>query len=423
MAVQSTNKRVAGGGASGGGRVPAGVGRWRRAAVAVAVLAGLVAAPGHAGAHPAQDASPTPMCEAPADSPAAGDWVADPQTQADLTAVDQAAQAASADVVGLIADDEAQTLTVVADAAAPAQEVADLQERVEAAAGPTEVEVRLSCRPLDQLEAVQEDLSSLHDGALEGASYAYEVDPATGTVAVYADDAATAQAIGASFGDQVSVTVAELDRTSGGRTSDASPHYGDARITSGGVTCSSNFAFRNNVFGTRVTATAGHCGGSSWYSGGNLVGNVVYQSLPNPDIEMLYASGQNQTNVIYTDPCSPCTRTVTSKHDPGVSELVCVGGAITLADCGGTVMSTNATFCDTYGCTYGLTHAFMLGNTQLCSSGDSGGVVYQRDGSSEATANGLIVASVGPGFGGWGCYFHRISQVEAAINSTLLTSP
>jgi hypothetical protein len=422
MAVQDRKKGTPVGGATGDGRA-VGVGRWRRAAIAVAVLAGLVTAPGQAGAHPAQDASLAPICEAPADSPAAGDWVADPRTQADLTAVDQAAQAASAEVVGLIADDQAQSLTVVADAAAPADQVAELQARVEAAAGGTDVEVRLSCRPLDQLQAVQADLASLHQGALEGASYAYEIDPATGTVAVYADDAATAKAINATFGDQVSVTVAGLDRTSGGRTSDASPHYGDARISSGGVTCSSNFSFRNNVFGTRVTATAGHCGGGSWYSGGNLVGSVVYQSVPNPDIEMLYASGQNQTNVIYTDPCSPCTRTVTSKHDPGVNELVCVGGAISLADCGATVMSTNATFCDTWGCTYGLTHAFLLGTTQLCSSGDSGGVVYQREGSSEATANGLIVASVGPGFGGWGCYFHRITQVEATINSTLLTSP
>jgi hypothetical protein len=394
----------------------------RRALLVVGVLAGVAATPGGAWARPAEGSAPAPICAAP-DDPAAGAWTAQPATQDDLAAVGAVAASSPVGVLGTIADDQAQTLIVVADSAAPPDAVADLADDVAAAADGSAVEVRTSCRPLDDLEAAQSELAQLHDGPLAGAAYAYQIDPAAGTVAVYADDDATAAALSARFGDEVAVQVAELDRTSGGRTADASPHYGDARITSGSTTCSSNFSFRSNVYGTRVTATAGHCFGSAWSSGGNLVGNVVLQSVPNPDIEMLYASGQNQTNVIYTDPCSPCTRTVTAKHDPGVNELVCVGGAVTLADCGATVISTNATFCDPLGCTYGLSQAFLLGSTQLCAAGDSGGVVYQRDGSSAATANGLIVASVGPGFGGWGCYYHRISTVEATLNATLLTSP
>lgn len=70
-----------------------------------------------------------------------------------------------------------------------------------------------------------------------------------------------------------------------------------------------------------------------------------------------------------------------------------------------------------------LTQVFRLGNPEIAEPGDSGGVVYQRSGSSGALASGLIVAGGGPIYGGYTEWHHTIPQIESEFGVTLLTSP
>ena len=146
---------------------------------------------------------------------------------------------------------------------------------------------------------------------------------------------------------------------------------------------------------------------------------------------MLYTAGQAYTNRIHTTPGSPTTRTVIGKHDLTLNEYACAGGQTTLAQCGTIVNSTNYFQCYLGGC-YSFIQLFLPtapGNPP-CNHGDSGGVVYQRSGSTGAIANGMINAGTvdtngNPlyGFGGYDCWSTRISAVEAAMAGTVKTSP
>jgi hypothetical protein len=261
--------------------------------------------------------------------------------------------------------------------------------------------------------------------ALTLSGVAYSINPLAGVVDVIVTREIDRSQVEKSFGEKVAVAVAkDLALFSGGRYGDASPHYGDAAISPGWVppTCTSNFSFRSNVYGTRVTASAGHCGWAYWWSGPNYLGDTVFNSA-SPDVQMIYGSGQSYTNQIYVDPCSPCTRTVIGKASPGVNEYVCVGGSVTLAQCGIEVINTNATFCPGTGepCTYNMIQTFKLLN-EYAGPGDSGGIVYQRSGASNALAVGMIRGG-GWVFGGLTVFHTKVSTIEATLNVTLVTSP
>ena len=135
-------------------------------------------------------------------------------------------------------------------------------------------------------------------------------------------------------------------------------------------------------------------------------------------MEMVYAAGQTYTNRIYTDPGSPTSRTVVGKVNPGTNDYVCSSGSFTLAKCGGDIINTNESLCDSSGCTTNLTQTFNFDS--FCQGGDSGGPWYQRSGSSNALAAGLHVGGW-EAFGGKSCVFHKISTVESTLQATLLT--
>lgn len=217
---------------------------------------------------------------------------------------------------------------------------------------------------------------------------------------------------------------------SGARDADYSPHYGDAKIWMPGWDpdeqyCSSNFTFVSNVWGVRVQATAGHCTlalGDDFVSSWNSYGEVTYRDN-NPDLAGLYLASQTYTNVIWTTPCCPSTRNVIGDVTPPIGDSICVGGATTLAQCGIAVANYTGSYCDNGYCASQL--------LTTCSPvvhglpGDSGGVAYQRSGSSNALAVGMIL------WGQWAnvpwcgtaTMIRPIPAIENQLNATLLTSP
>ena len=209
-----------------------------------------------------------------------------------------------------------------------------------------------------------------------------------------------------------------VENLSGGRTNDASPHYGDARITSHG--CSANFSYTNNGYGFREQVTAGHCGSSgTYFSGANSLGPILTHNDV-PDLNQYADLNQNYTNRIYVDPCCPSERNVIGKVNPGVGAFVCVGGSYSLSQCGASITSNPASWCVGGFCQSGGIRGQLTG-VVIAQGGDSGGIVYQRSGDTNAIAAGMINAGVQAG----GDYFfgHTIAQIEATYALTLLTVP
>ena len=348
-------------------------------------------------------------------------WLAGSDGQKVAVAVNAEAAKMGSTVLGVSSDHDRQKILVVLDPAAPGKERAAAETTFAAAGYGSIVEVRVGCRSLSVLKPVIDALSSNDFAATAGAAYAFGLEPTTGTIRIGTDSADFARRVSKQYGELVEVDVTPRIGAHS-RLADASPHYGAARITDFVHDCTSNFTYVSNVYFTRIMATAGHCfpDDALIYSGGNLVGEVVYRSVPNPDVAMLYSAGQSYTNRIYTDPGSPSNRSVVGKISPGVNTYVCTSGSFTFAKCGAQVINTNEYYCDPDGCRYNLTQTFNF--DQFCRPGDSGGPWYVKSGSSNALAAGLHWGGF-TAFGGWSCLFHKISTVESTLNATLLTTP
>lgn len=358
-------------------------------------------------------------------------WIAGENGQAAVRALNARLDRERSQVLGVIPDhDQRRVLVVVDSGTSSAEYMEQLDSEVAAVAPELRPQVRPSCHPRGPLDATVERLrSTSKDLGIKG-PFGFTISAATATVEIVADSPDDAATMQQEFGDTVTILPGRPSEFQGSRTSDSSPHYGDAKITTGWSPCSSNFSFVSNAYGTQVTATAGHCGSGSWYSGANLVGDTIYWSS-NPDVEMLYAAGQNHTNQIYTTPGSPTTRSVTSKHNLTLNEYTCAGGYVTESDCGAYVTSTAYYQCISGVCR-NYVQIFRLSDPgdYICNHGDSGGVIYQRSGSSNAIANGMINAGTVDGggvplygFGGYDCWTTPISQIESTLNVSLKITP
>lgn len=361
--------------------------------------------------------------------PISQDWLGNPTARARLTDLDRTVSNLTV-VAGVIPDNQAQTMIVVVENGTGNASVDEVRTTIDKLDLPFDTDIRSSCRPTDNLAAIQSEISSLATTELSDASFSSFIDVAEGVVRVITNESAVEESLARRFGDQVRVDLVDggLRLLAGDRNADYSPHYGDAKIwqpgwdPSQGEFCSSNFTYVSNVYGVRVQATAAHCTtavGNVFVSGFNYYGDVAYRST-SQDLAGLYRATETYTNRIWTTPCCPSTRNVVGKVVPPVGDFVCVGGARTLAQCGIQVVNHGASYCSGGICASNL--------MQVCSTiyhadvGDSGGIVYQRSGSSNALAAGMILGGVGY-YCGSVTYVQTIPQIESLLQATLLTSP
>jgi hypothetical protein len=160
------------------------------------------------------------------------------------------------------------------------------------------------------------------------------------------------------------------------RQNDPPPFWGGASITSGGAICSSGFVVQNGS-GTRFMVTAAHCFGlgatvTSTGGGWNL-GTVVSRGpFPTWDLELL--GGASYGSYIYVGGASGVGSHMLGAADPVIGfNNYCRSGQTTFENCGQTVSSLSATFCDASGCTTSLI-AYSGGG--LSAGGDSGAPFY-----------------------------------------------
>jgi hypothetical protein len=94
---------------------------------------------------------------------------------------------------------------------------------------------------------------------------------------------------------------------------------------------------------------------------------------------------------------------------------------VTMAICSVIVLSTDATLCDGYGCTYTLVEGWRNNDT-VARAGDSGGPAYVRTGTANATAIGTIVGGAGRSSSSTVVFVEPIAILEEALNVTVATS-
>lgn len=356
-------------------------------------------------------------------------WLAGEEGQAAVRALNSRLDREGGRVLGAVPDHDQKRLLVVVDSGTTSRgSMAQLEKELVSTAPAVRPQVRASCHPRGRLDETVRRLLANKLG-LKG-SYGFAIDPATATVDLVTETPPEPDRAKRTLGDVIRVRQGRTAAFQGPRTNDASAHFGDASISTETAVCSSNFSFVSNAFGVPVTATAGHCGEGTWQSGSNLVGTVTHNALPVADAAVLYAPGQTYTNKIHTNPGIPAARTVVGKRDLTVNEYACLGGQTTLSDCGARVVSTNYYQCYLGGCwNFVRLFRFSLPGQPICDHGDSGGVVYQNSGASNAIANGMINAGTVDLFGnplylgGYDCWTTRISTIESALNVTLKTTP
>ena len=221
-------------------------------------------------------------------------------------------------------------------------------------------------------------------------AYGFYYDAANDMVRIDGNlDASAVAALSKKGGAIKFVKADEAGRDS--RASDGTPHWGGARITSGGAGCSSGFIVKNSA-GTRFALTAAHCGGlnSQWYSGTNYFGKMTSRG-PFPAYDMALLSGSSYGSYIYMGGSTGTGWRTGAASNPAVGATYCTSGTTTNENCGKVVQSLSASFCDSSGCTYGL--ASYTGGTSTA-GGDSGGPLVLK-GSSTVYPRGIHIARAG----------------------------
>ncbi|GAA1760721.1 S1 family peptidase [Luedemannella helvata] len=308
------------------------------------------------------------------------------------------------------------TSSLRGDALTKAQ--AESQLEVTIAVPLLDVEVVAACHTADELLEVTQTLRARDWSASAGeASFTFAVDPATATVEVTFDPAATAagDALTERFGDRVRVDYGGVARTS--RTTDGEPHYGAAAIgAKGDRFCTSGFTVKRNGYYGQVTADHCFANGASVYSGTEYVGKTAGGSgYPTYDMMRIESATEDFDSRIYTDPRST-SRYISGYADPSVNSYLCASGYVTRAVCGIRVTSTSATLCDSDGCTPGVIRAEKPGAT-IVSKGDSGGPLYVESGSSAAVIRGMIIGMQGSSV----LYGERVSSIQAHLGVSVTT--
>ncbi|MEV0273025.1 hypothetical protein AB0H43_29970 [Hamadaea sp. NPDC050747] len=266
-------------------------------------------------------------------------------------------------------------------------------------------------------------------------AYAFHLDPVDSKFHVTVDTPQTkaAEKLAALLGDRGVVELGQVGRT--GRLNDGEPHFGGAGIRKGynantaTNTCTSGFMVRSRSTNAIVgMTTAGHCfaAGDSVYSSTQYYGvaqATIQGEYPATDARRVYSSAESYDNVIHVEPCSPCTRTVTSRtYVTSGSSGICSSGMVTTAICSLTVISVTGQICDGIGCTSGLLVLYRNGDT-IVRAGDSGGPLYLRNGSTTASAVGQIVGGAGGRYStSTYMYAESFDSIEAALDVYIATS-
>lgn len=233
---------------------------------------------------------------------------------------------------------------------------------------------------------------------------------------------AAAQALQEALGEVAVVTLQDAART--GRLNDGEPHFGGAGVRAGSGatnTCSTGFVVRRNSDGLRGGTTAAHCfsNGQKIYSStqywGTASGEVNY---PAYDLALVASSAETYDNVVHSDPCCPVQRNITAKRNSAPGDSICLSGMATKATCGVVVLSNEGVLCDAAGCTYALMEGARNGDV-IVKAGDSGGPVYVRSGTSNATAVAMII---GCHSGCAAVLAERLPVIESHLGVTVLTS-
>lgn len=379
------------------------------------------------------------------------DWIANDQSQAaldglqgflssnfGLTDNSGDADALAAGLIGIALDDAAQTVDVVVDpsvvsVAALDQQAAAAVSRKSPANRPAfGVAVKGGCSSAKDLAEARSVLDGLGSAfAPHGWGFYLDAHDSAYHVEISPEDKSAAGSLRRKLGDRVSIQFSQPSLTD--RLNDGQPHWGGAGIRPGNIgsnICTSAFVV-NLPGGGLGAVTAGHCfvdsgtiNNRNVLSGSQNYGGVTSGSsdYPNYDMVRINNGGQTWQNKIHVDPCCPDVRTVTSSGNPAVGDFICNSGMTTRAICGLLVGAIDQTVCFPDGCRLHMIRANRNGDI-VVRGGDSGGPMYNRIGSTDAAARGMII-------GGGGCdasqrcttvYGHRISAVTSHLSVSVAT--
>jgi hypothetical protein len=272
--------------------------------------------------------------------------------------------------------------------------------------------VTVACISRADVESVQASLSNikLEDGEYVSAGYSIYSDRIVVSTNISEDRVVKAIDLPRNLLIVEVVEGASKGRLS--RTSDASPHYGGAYITSGGVGCSSGFS----LIGTR-SMTAGHCIWSTsadWFSGSNTFAtSATVPNFPKYDLARLQGGGSYDDR-IFNENDNTSSADVAYAGNPANGYTYCNYGAVTKRNCF-TQTHSNQTFCDALGCTVELSMSNTLGSEGQ--HGDSGGPIGRSD--EPIRARGSVVAETGPVGDYYKFYYHKTSTIQSVLDYIL----
>lgn len=378
-------------------------------------------------------------------------WIANDQAQAALDGLQSLvqshfgltpdsgdAEALAKGLIGLALDDAAQTVDVVVD---PAQVdpgelgrlARDAVARRSPPSGPPfKVAVRGGCASATTLAGDRAFLDGLGASfAPHGWGYYLDAHDSAYHVELSPKDPGAGSVLTSRLGNRVEIQLSQVSLTD--RLNDGQPHWGGSGIRPGNVSsniCTSAFVV-NLPGGGLGAVTAGHCfvdtgtiNNRNVFSGSQDYGGETSGSSDYPNFDMVRINNGSQTwqAKIHVDPCCPDVRTVTSSGNPAVGDFVCNSGMTTRAICGLLVHAIDQTVCFSDGCRLHMIRSDRNGDI-VVRGGDSGGPIYNRIGTADAAARGMII-------GGGGCdasvrcttaYGHRISAVTGHLDVTVAT--
>ncbi len=371
------------------------------------------------------------------ETPPSSKWLESDAAQSALERLD-ADIATRPDVVGTFLDFEAAQFVVVADPSSDGNTIRDAA--LASADSHLEVVVRTACRAKSeidaQLRAVQsafEDVSLVltptGDVQAEITSIGIVFDPATTSVVIFSEAGERGAIVRRLENIASEYLVVEDGYThfAGSRQNDVETHFGAAGIrpqSAGANNCTSNVAFRWDGVnpGGWWMPTALHCGADPfWNSGSGYYGARRNPTNAASDMMLIGSSNKLYSRRMWTNPLTPNNRVITSKTDLNVGRAVCANGARTLAVCGGTVTQSYLHCQPANVCVFRwiAQHPSM----NLANHGDSGGPLFGRHGTDEASARGMIHG----GFCGMGNPCNTISvssyvQMEQRLGGVVATS-
>ncbi|MTV27450.1 hypothetical protein FTX61_18825 [Nitriliruptoraceae bacterium ZYF776] len=345
------------------------------------------------------------------------------------------------DVVGSYIDFIDEQMVYVADRGARSSVEAALASSAafapQGTASKPLVAVVESCRPKAEIEQQYRQIRNrLQDRVVEGA-FTIGIDPARSAIVVgnlESTDLSPDEV--RELLDDPHVHLSPLVDESGARRQDVPTHWGDAGIRPrnapwspyNGNRCSVAFPLQTAGGGWSM-ASAEHCrrerpaGDTTlWWDSGPGYYGVEHEVNPAADAMLIGSSTRNYARRFWVDPDCPdsrCFRRISSKRDTmDMGRGVCVGGMRTRLQCGASVVGWRQ-LCGGNQC-YWTAVAFRaraLGPALSC-DGDSGGAVFGRTGTLDASARGMHQRG--------NCNdtseFLEIASLEDALNGTVVTS-